>query len=58
VLTTILVIYQNSHIGSDATNVPGVDTSLHCVAMAEKGADDGLVATGDEEDIWAYINFD
>ena len=35
-----------------------VDTISHCVDHSEKGPDDTLVAAGDDEDIWCYINFD
>ena len=35
-----------------------VDTISHCVDHSEKGPDDMLVAAGDDEDIWRYINFD
>ncbi|KAH0833099.1 hypothetical protein J3R83DRAFT_12092 [Lanmaoa asiatica] len=35
-----------------------VDVISHCVNRSEKGPDDTLVAAGDDEDIWRYINFD
>lgn len=35
-----------------------VDTAQHCVTTTEKGPDNELVATGESEDIWAFISFD
>jgi hypothetical protein len=45
--------------GLDAANIPAeVDTAAHCVDSTEKGLDDSLMAAGEYEDIWAFINFD
>ena len=45
-------------LGLDIDNPADVDTISHCVESTEKGPDDTLVAAGEDEDIWAYINFD
>ncbi|KIK80670.1 hypothetical protein PAXRUDRAFT_15653 [Paxillus rubicundulus Ve08.2h10] len=34
-----------------------IDVISHCVESTEKGPDNTLVAAGEDEDIWAYINF-
>ena len=51
------VVIQDA-LGLDIDNPADVDTISHCVESTEKGPDDTLVAAGEEEDIWAYINFD
>ncbi|KAG8221665.1 hypothetical protein J3R82DRAFT_1949, partial [Butyriboletus roseoflavus] len=35
-----------------------VDSVLHCIGSTEKGPSNSLVAAGEYEDIWAFINFD
>ena len=40
-------------------NIPSdVNMTSHCVEYSEKGVNNILVAAGDDEDIWAFINFD
>ena len=44
--------------GLDDADIPAkVDTTPHCVDSTEKGPDNSLVAAGEYEDIWAFINF-
>lgn len=45
-------------LGLDIDNPADVDMISHCVESTEKGPDEILVAAGEDEDIWAYINFD
>ena len=47
--------------GLDDADIPAeVDTTPHCIdsTVTEKGPDNSLVAVGEYEDIWAFINFD
>ena len=34
-----------------------IDTVLHCIDSTEWGLEDSLVTASEDEDIWAYINF-
>ncbi|KAF8547191.1 hypothetical protein OG21DRAFT_1527322 [Imleria badia] len=44
-------------LGLDINMPADVDMISHCVESTERGPDDSLVAAGEYEDIWAYINF-
>ncbi|KIK73632.1 hypothetical protein PAXRUDRAFT_20656 [Paxillus rubicundulus Ve08.2h10] len=58
--------HDDDHIIADAddddddADVPSieVDTAPHCVDNTEKGSGNSLVAAGEQEDIWAFIDFD
>ena len=46
-------------LGLDVAQIPAeVDSVPLCVQSTEKGPNDSLVAAGEYEDIWAFINFD
>ncbi|KAG6373162.1 hypothetical protein JVT61DRAFT_6779 [Boletus reticuloceps] len=42
----------------DADIPTDVNVIAHCVESSEKGTDNSLVATDDNKDIWAFINWD
>ena len=44
--------FQDADIPAD------INVIAHCVESSEKGTDNGLVAADDNEDIWAFINWD
>jgi hypothetical protein len=46
-------------LGFDMAEIPAeVDNVSLCVTSTEKGPSNSLVAVGEYEDIWAFINFD
>lgn len=46
-------------LGLDVAEMPAeVDSVSLCVESTEKGPSNSLVAAGEYEDIWAFINFD
>jgi len=46
-------------LGLDVAQIPAeVDSVPFCIESTEKGPTNSLVATGEHEDMWAFINFD
>lgn len=55
---------NNTEVGGNNSDIPSsavihnADASSHYVNVTKKGANNGLVASGSEKDIYAFINFD